>query len=194
MDTAGVKCFKCCFNRLEFLLLCYSHLSLLLPPIPFPCREQWAVITKLLFSDSVRVTKLHSSPTSFPLCLSCSLSLSSTLSLSLFVLFHLLSHVVLFPARLHYLSWSRLTVSCLYEWRAVREREEEDRGSLGDRGEGEGGERRGWEVWNMKWIWLMRCWWNDETTGFRNESTAHFAVAQASFLFIHSVFTCVVSV
>ena len=57
----------------------------------------------------------------------------------------------------------------------------------GDRG-GEGQDReRGWKVWNMKWIWLMHCWWNDETVGFLNENTACLAFILALCLFIHSV-------
>lgn len=69
--------FACCGDPIS--LYFYFH-----SPLPPPCRQQWAIITKLLFSLLTPVTTLHSSPASLFL---------STLSLclSLFVLFPLLS-------------------------------------------------------------------------------------------------------
>lgn len=67
VDAVGVKIMNCCFNKAECHLLWRSHFSLslsLLPPFhpPFPCRQQWAVITKLLFSLWALVTTLRCSP------------------------------------------------------------------------------------------------------------------------------------
>lgn len=87
-----------------------------LPPFHplFSCRQQWAVITKLLFSLWALVTTLHSSPQPHsPALLYFLLSLSYFLCPSS-------SCILLFPPHLHYLLSSRLIISCFGERTALR--------------------------------------------------------------------------